>query len=175
MIHLIIDGYNLIRQVASLSRHESKSLEAGRSQLIKLLSEYKKIKRHKITVVFDGALNLSEFAPAYHEAGIAIRFSPESKSADDIIKEIVREEKDRALVVTSDQSICSFAKQHKSSVLGSPQFYDKLLMAHAMVDLDKSPLEKQEPAHKRWMTYKKGPSRRAPKKERKHKHRAKKL
>lgn len=175
MIHLIIDGYNLIRQVPSLIRHEKESLEAGREHLIKLLSQYKKIKRHKITVVFDGVLNLSEFAPAYQQAGIAIRFSPSGRSADDIIKEMVEDEKERALVVSSDQSICRYATSVGSSTIPAPKFYDKLLMAQVMGDFDKTSTEKAEPQHKRWTTYKKGPSKRAPKKERRHRLRAGKL
>ncbi|MEQ8213875.1 MAG: NYN domain-containing protein, partial [Smithellaceae bacterium] len=53
-MHIIIDGYNLIRQSDSLRRYERQSLEAGRQALISRLIEYKRKKGHKITVVFDG-------------------------------------------------------------------------------------------------------------------------
>jgi len=176
MIHIIIDGYNLIRQVPSLMRHEKQSLESGRQHLIHLLSLYRNIKRHKITVIFDGVLNLSEFAPSYKEAGINIKFSPQGISADDVIKEMVRDEKSRAMVVSSDQSILKYARDQGSSVISSPDFYEKLAMAQMMGTLDKEePPEKETPKHKRWLTYKKGPSKKPPKKERRNRQRMKKL
>lgn len=176
MIHLIIDGYNLIRQTPGLVRHERQSLESGREHLIELLSQYKKIKRHKITVVFDGILNLSEFASSYNQAGITVRFSPEGISADDVIKEMVKEEKTRAMVVTSDHSIIDYAQSQGSGAIPSPEFYDKLVQANLMGKYDKGEDEEKEtPKHKRWLTYKKGPSKKPPKKERRQRQRMKKL
>ncbi|MBF0106995.1 MAG: NYN domain-containing protein [Deltaproteobacteria bacterium] len=168
MLHVIIDGYNLIRQIPDLERHERTSLEAGRQRLVALLAGYKKIKRHNISVVFDGDLALSEFAPAFKESGIHIRFSPRGISADDIIKGIVAAEKGNLVVVSSDHSVLDFAKAHKKGHLTSPEFYDKLLMASAMAG-ESAPIRSKEkkPPHKRWATYKKGPKRRTKKKDRK--------
>lgn len=176
MIHLIVDGYNLIRQVPELAHKEKRSLEEGRQHLIDLLAAYKKIKRHKISVVFDGVLSLSEYPAAYQEKGIHVMFSSEYHSADDLIKRMVTEEKERAMVVSSDNAILRFAENQGSDVIGSPEFYDKLLMAKMMGHVDKESFpEKPEPQHKRWMTYKKGPQRRTPKKERRGQQRRKKL
>ncbi|MBU4321109.1 MAG: NYN domain-containing protein, partial [Nitrospinae bacterium] len=47
MSSIIIDGYNLI------GIHH-KDLESQRQRLVERLAEYKKIKGHYITVVFDG-------------------------------------------------------------------------------------------------------------------------
>ena len=52
-MHILIDGYNLIRQSINLRRFERQSLEAGRKALIAWLSEYRNRKDHRITVVFD--------------------------------------------------------------------------------------------------------------------------
>jgi len=45
-VHIIIDGYNLIRQSAELSRLDRRDLQHGREALLELLAAYKKIKRH---------------------------------------------------------------------------------------------------------------------------------
>ena len=53
-IHIIIDGYNLIRQSKQLSVLDLEDIQLGREALIDMLAAYKKIKAHRITVVFDG-------------------------------------------------------------------------------------------------------------------------
>ncbi|MBW2739271.1 MAG: NYN domain-containing protein, partial [Deltaproteobacteria bacterium] len=53
-LHIIIDGYNLIRQSNTLSDLDRQDIQLGREALLNMLAAYKKIKRHKITVVFDG-------------------------------------------------------------------------------------------------------------------------
>ena len=53
-VHVIVDGYNLIRQSAALSKFDQTDLQLGREALIDNLAAYKRIKKHKITVVFDG-------------------------------------------------------------------------------------------------------------------------
>jgi len=175
-MHIIIDGYNLIRQVPSLVRKEQVSLEAGREELINLLAQYKKIKRHKITVVFDGVLNLSEFSPAYQQAGIHIRFSPEGKNADRVICDLLEKERDVALAVSSDNSVIQGAEKHACGVIKSPAFYDKVYMAVAFYTMgEKDDVISHKPAHKRWMTKKKGPTKKLPKRERKNKKKTDKL
>jgi predicted RNA-binding protein with PIN domain len=60
-LEIIIDGYNLIRQSHSLKRLDAQNLEQGREALLESLVEYKKVRDHPITVVFDGwgGFNLS--------------------------------------------------------------------------------------------------------------------
>jgi hypothetical protein len=53
-IHIIIDGYNLIRQSGYLSNLDLQDIQYGRQALIDMLAAYKKIKAHRITIVFDG-------------------------------------------------------------------------------------------------------------------------
>ena len=52
-IHIIIDGYNLIRRSKKLSAFDVQDIQLGREALIDMLATYKKIKAHRITVVFD--------------------------------------------------------------------------------------------------------------------------
>jgi predicted RNA-binding protein with PIN domain len=90
MVHIIIDGYNMIRQIPTLSEHERVSLESGRKNLLALLARYKRLKHHPVTVVFDGASTMSEFAPAGKEMGIGVRYSPENSSADEVIARLAQ-------------------------------------------------------------------------------------
>ncbi|CAD7778116.1 MAG: YacP-like NYN domain protein [Candidatus Methanoperedenaceae archaeon GB50] len=53
-MELVIDGYNVIRQSPVFKKAEQEGLEVGRETLIKYLEAYRKLKKHKITVVFDG-------------------------------------------------------------------------------------------------------------------------
>ncbi len=54
-LHLIIDGYNLIRQSRELSSLEARDLAAGREALLALLAAYHRARQvHKVTVIFDG-------------------------------------------------------------------------------------------------------------------------
>ena len=62
-IHIIIDGYNLIRQSPTLSRLDRQDIASGREALVARLAAYRKLKPHRITVVFDGAQ-----APAFAAA-----------------------------------------------------------------------------------------------------------
>ncbi len=177
VIHLIIDGYNLIRQIPELSQKERISLEAGRQFLIMKLAHYKKVKPHAITVVFDGKSEMSEFASHHKEQGIEIYFSPSGRTADDIIHDLLQNESSRALVVSSDKGVWRHAHKADATAIGAPEFYDRLQMALAFgspefkTEID-SP--KNRP-HKRWTTQKKGPDKRLPKNKRSHSQRIKKL
>lgn len=178
MLCVIIDGYNLIRQVEPLLRREQKSLEAGRSALIALLKAYRQTRSLKITVVFDGASELSEFAEAYHEGGIAIAYSPSTQSADDVIKEMATKLQARAIVVSSDRSILNHAKLFGCAVIDSVAFYQKLKSASSLGgagSTEKWADKDDKVAHKRWSTYKKGPSKKLPKKERQNRQKLNKL
>ena len=53
-IHIIIDGYNLIRQSSALSDLDEQDIQLGREALIDQLAAYKRLKGHRISVVFDG-------------------------------------------------------------------------------------------------------------------------
>lgn len=175
-MQIVIDGYNLIRQVPALMRHENLSLESGRDALVDKLSSYKKIKGHHIRIVFDGVLNMSDWGSEYSEKGIRIIFSSEGSSADEIIKKIVTKEGARVTVVTSDRAIIAQAQKYGASVISSPDFYERMIMAEKMGAVDvKDKDEDNAFVHKRWMTKKKGPSKRLPKKERKNQIRLKKL
>ena len=128
-VHIIIDGYNLIRQSTVFSALDREDLRMGREALIDALSDYKKIKRHKITVVFDG-INAPAFSPNKDRIkGIAIRFSRIGETADTVIKKMAALEKEKALVVSSDRQVLHFAASQGCATVESPVFEKKMVMA----------------------------------------------
>jgi len=90
-MEIMVDGYNLIRQVPELLGQERRSLQDGRDYLVRELSNYAVRKRHHVTVVFDGpAVSHQSFA------GVSIVYAP---SADEYIIDHAAPD---LLVVSSD-------------------------------------------------------------------------
>jgi len=84
--HLLIDGYNLIRQSPELRRFDKKGLEQGREMLLKELLAYQRMKKHAMTVVFDGWIE-GHFSESHARVGgIAVIFSRRGEKADEVIK-----------------------------------------------------------------------------------------
>ena len=85
-IHLIVDGYNLIRQSQELQLLDARELEAGRLALLARLAVYRERSRHKITVVFDGWLGGDLKESRDRRQGILIIYSRRGEKADEVIK-----------------------------------------------------------------------------------------
>ncbi|MCK5509332.1 MAG: NYN domain-containing protein, partial [Desulfobacterales bacterium] len=121
-LHIIIDGYNLIRQSATLSDLDRQDIQLGREVLLNMLAAYKKIKRHKITVVFDGtnAPFISQLRDKIK--GIEIKFSRIGELADTVIKRMALTEREKALVVSSDMEIVNAVASQGASTISSPMF-----------------------------------------------------
>lgn len=171
-LHIIIDGYNLIRQSASLSRLDQQDILLGREALVDLLSTYRKIKPHPITVVFDGQQSPSFALQRHRQKGISVRFSPPGRSADDVIKRMACREPEKALVVSSDREIVEFAASCGAATIGAQQFEAKIEMA---VQLDGDNGETADYSGWKPSTKKKGPARRLSKKQRRNRRKIKKL
>lgn len=172
-VHIIIDGYNLIRQSAELSRLDRRDLQEGRDALLALLASYKKIKGHRITVVFDGTDAYSLYRQRDQAKGIRVLFSRRGETADTVIKRMAAREREGALVVSSDRDVAGFAMSQNAAAMGSTAFMEKLLMASWTREKGISPDEEM----KGWRptTRKKGPSRRLSRRERRNRQRIKKL
>ena len=171
-LHILIDGYNLIRQSPALSAMEYISTEEGRDALLKLLAQYRKVKSHKMTVVFDAAYGNSFAENKMRQRGVTIIFSRKGELADDVIKRMVAKERERAIVVTSDQEIVDFAVRHGAATIDSREFEAKLTMAsYTAVQTEVADEESG------WSktTKKKGPARRLPKQRRKSRQKIRKL
>ena len=161
-LHLVIDGYNLIRSSPSLSRQESHGLEEGREALLTRLSAYKKIKPRPITVVFDAAESFHLSTTKEQVRGIKVTYSPAGKTADQIIIKMARRLGSQALVVTSDRPLAQAVEAAGATAVSSSDFEDRMEMAFyleskGMMD------EEDEETEGCLSTRKKGPSRRRPK------------
>ena len=171
-IHIIIDGYNLIRQSRYLSNLDLQDIQFGRQALIDMLAAYKKVKAHRITVVFDGTRAPQFSQQRDRQKGISIIFSHSGESADAVIKKMARKEKQQALVVSSDRDIVQSAASSGAATISAPEFESKLAMAARM---DGDVPDRDD--HNGWKptTKKKGPRRRLPKRQRQNRARVKML
>ena len=169
-IHIIIDGYNLIRQSASLSILDQQDIQLARETLIDILAAYKKIKRHLITVVFDGT-SAPQFSPNRdQQKGIKIIFSRTGESADEVIKTMARREREKALVVSSDRDVVDSAASQGAATISSTHFESKLAMSGDSMGVGRDEYEGWQPS-----TKKKGPSKRLSKKQRRNRVKTRKL
>jgi predicted RNA-binding protein with PIN domain len=172
-LHIIIDGYNLIRRSDSFSDLDQRDIQMGREALIDSLAAYKRLKGHRITVVFDG-IDAPGFSPQKDRVkGIDIRFSRRGEPADAVIKRMAKTLREKALVVTSDREIADYANIKGAVSVGSAEFEEKLAMASYMDA--KGTDEIVEDAGWTPTTKKKGPRRKLSKRARRKKIKTRKL
>jgi hypothetical protein len=172
-LHIIIDGYNLIRNSAALTVLDRQDIQLGREALVDMLAAYRSVKHHKITVVFDGT-----DAPVYSQShdrvkGITVRFSRSGETADEVIKRMAAHDREKALIVSSDREIVTAAAACRATTISSSEFEQKLLMAGA--DGSGGSREDDVVDSRPFSTQKKGPRRRAPKSRRRNRKRIGKL
>lgn len=161
-LDLVIDGYNLI----GFRKGGLGDIEEERRDLLDALVIYKRLKRARITVVFDGP---AIAYPGSSPAGLDVVFS-QGRQADAVIKDLAARKGSGATVITSDRDLAGFAKARGSVVLGSDEF--SALLDEALYEEVKGavPEDDEMPG-----LPKKGPSRRLPKEERKKQGRIRKL
>jgi len=163
-LHLIIDGYNLIRSSESLARQERVSLAEGRRALLARLAAYRRIRPCSVTVVFDAAESDSRLERTERIKGIKVLYSPAGQSADRVIQRLTTGLGAGALVVTSDRELAGSVEAAGATAVSSPEFEDRMEMAFYMET--KGLVEEGETEPPRRSTQKKGPSRRRPRSER---------
>jgi predicted RNA-binding protein with PIN domain len=164
-MHILVDGYNLIRQSDVLRRYERYSLEAGRQALISKLIDYERKKGHKITVVFDGGESGSAQEERDRDGNIDIIYSRHGEKADDVIKRIAAQTAEETVVVSSDRDIASYITQCGKTALASVEFEVIINKAISASSESNFTAEKKDKSHDR--NYKKkGPARRLPRAQR---------
>jgi predicted RNA-binding protein with PIN domain len=174
-VHLLIDGYNLIRQSTVLRAQDELALELGREALLERLRQYKRVRGHRITVVFDAANRPLSAEERVQQKGIRIIYSGSGESADTVIKRICRGEAKDVLVVTGDRELADYVEECGGVTMDSEEFDAKMEMALYLDTKgaeDEDETERWHPSHG---TRKKGPGRRRSKKERKREQRWKKV
>ncbi|MBM4273123.1 MAG: hypothetical protein FJ134_01480 [Deltaproteobacteria bacterium] len=168
-LHLIVDGYNVIRQDLQLQAMDARDLEAGRAALLEALAAYRRLHpAHKVTVIFDGwqGGELQESRDRYQ--GLAIVYSRRGERADEVIKRLLNRERQRAVVVSSDKELQIFARKVGAAWMAAARF------AQQHLGRTKDYLEEDDEVSSPGAG-KKGPARRLPKQERRRLQRLKKL
>ena len=133
-MHIIIDGYNLIRQSDTLRQAERTSLEEGRKALIRRLVSYRRSRGHRISVVFDGWQNGPLSEERDREQGMDILYSCRGERADELIKRMISAAGEEIVVVTSDRGIADFAERRGYTAIPSPTFERRMEEAGASGD-----------------------------------------
>jgi uncharacterized protein len=166
-MHLIVDGYNLIRQSVTLRGYERISLEAGRQALLRGLSDYRKLRGHRITVVFDGWVGGSPLEERDRAGGIDIIYSRLGEKADEVIKRLLAKGSEEIMVVTSDREIVNFAARRGKTSIASAAFASLLdgVAAGAASEVPQE-AEEEEDGDRHTAAKKKGPARRLSKQKR---------
>jgi uncharacterized protein len=168
-MHLIIDGYNLIRQSPDLQILDNQELELGRKALLERLASYRSHSRHRITVVFDGWQGGDLKESRDQHQGILIIYSRLGERADEVIKRLLARERGRALMVSSDRELQDCARRVGAAWINASQF--ETCHLHP----GKSPAREEEDDPTPSSRVKKGPARRLPKEQRRRQQRLKKL
>ena len=114
-MHIIIDGYNVLKQALG-----NKDISEGqRRAFINALGKYAAKKNHHIAVIFDGGPDMWPTQEKDH--GILVVYSGIKESADDLIKKSLTQ-RSHVLLVTSDNELKAAAK-HGTMVIDSLEFY----------------------------------------------------
>ncbi len=172
-VRLVIDGYNLIKADTAEADYVHNDLEGARGRLIERLKVYIRLKRTRVTVVFDGTASGRLARGSESFAGIKVIFSRGGEEADAVIKGLVRDKGASLTVVTSDHDLGSYAEARGAVLISSAEFLDILDMAEYEDVKGVSP--EDEDGEVPGFGKKKGPSRRPPKQTRKKRNRLKKL
>jgi len=143
-MHILIDGYNLIRQSETFRHFDRMSLEAGRKALLHSLAAYKKRTGHRVTVVFDAREAGFPMEERDRYAGLHCLYSRKGETADDLIKRMIEGRKEEFVVVTSDRDIAGFASRRGVAAIASPVFESRLQNAEAAHSQNRR-FEKDEP------------------------------
>jgi|UniRef100_A0A7V6A277 predicted RNA-binding protein with PIN domain len=170
-IHLLIDGYNLIRQSPRLSLLDARDLEEGREALLHSLADYRRRRpQHRITVVFDGWRGGALQESRDLCQGVVVIYSRRGERADEVIKRFLAREKSKVVMVSSDRELQVCAEKAGATWLAAGEFEMKFLQNPA----DDAEEEGGEAPVFRG-TAKKGPARRLKKSLRQKKDRLRKL
>ncbi len=163
---LLIDGYNLIG-VSS----EFHDIEELRDDLLSDLAVYRRLRRVKLTVVFDATFTGRLTGSRETRDGVEVVFTRGGERADDIIKDRCRTGGGGLTVVTSDRDVAAYAASLGSVVIGSGEFLGLLERAlyEDMKGEDPDDDEYEE------ASFRKGPSKKPGKMERRKINRLKKL
>lgn len=122
-MHIIIDGYNILKQVI----HQNEIGQTQRRSFINMLGKYADKKNHSITVVFDGGPTTWPSHEKDH--GVTVTYVGTKQSADDYIKGMIANKRHGILVVSSDNEIKRAAAAQGLVSVAGIEFYKMVVSA----------------------------------------------
>ncbi len=122
MAYILIDGYNLIG-----TAHDN--LEKARNKLVDKIRKYSEIKKHHITLVFDGWKSGQKNQTEIKTRDVTVIYSRLGEKADLVIKRLVKASSIPWIVVSSDREISEYAAKHDHAAVSSAEFEEKLHLA----------------------------------------------
>jgi hypothetical protein len=131
------------------------------------MARYKELKRHKITIVFDGWIEGDVTEEHQREKGVYIIYSRRGEKADEVIKRMAKNSGEEMVVVTSDRDIADSIARAGCVAIPSLDFEDRMNEEeHMAFSNDCMPEEDDDYFKYGRKNKKKGASRRKSKKER---------
>src|SRR3990167_10499893 len=120
---LMIDGYNLIKQVETTALISAEL----RASFIVRLAQYAQAKRLNLLLIFDGGER-----GQISELGIQVIYAGERETADDVIRKLLQQFRrrglqDHVLLITSDRELQRQAQTAHATSLATLKFYELLL------------------------------------------------
>jgi hypothetical protein len=101
-------------------------MEEGREALLTVLAAYRRLKGHRITVVFDGWERGGISEQVKLTAGLQVVFSRRGERADQTILRFVEKAPSGAVVVTSDRALADEVARTGALVLSTEEFHDRV-------------------------------------------------
>ncbi len=126
---IVIDGYNLIRRSPRLALLDRRDMEEGRNALLTILAAYRRLKGHRITVIFDGWERGEIREQVKLTAGLQVVFSRRGERADQTIVRFIQQAPSGAVVVTSDRALADEVLRTGAMVLLAEEFHERLDLA----------------------------------------------
>ena len=123
---IVIDGYNVIRRSPLLAPLDRRDLKEGRDALLASLGAYRRLRGHRITVVFDGWGQSRAGEQAAQVAGVRVVFSRSGERADQVILRLVEKAAAGSVVVTSDRALAQEVALTGAVVLSAEEFEGRL-------------------------------------------------
>jgi predicted RNA-binding protein with PIN domain len=125
---VLIDGYNLAAELWGMGVG-ARELERQRADLLALLADYGRDRPQGLHVVFDGWREGVPGGSRERERGVDVTFSPKGVTADEVIRDLVRDEPGPFLVVSSDAKVRRWARDGGAEVVDAEAFARRLRAA----------------------------------------------
>lgn len=99
-------------------------MEKAREDLIALLVDYKNIKKHNITIVFDAYKQGGKSEHGFFRGGVRVIYTKLGETADDVIKRITSEVRREWVIISSDRDVSKHTWSVNSIPVRSEIFID---------------------------------------------------